>query len=143
MNPCPESASEPRSGRELSGLSQLRLHRNRHGAQLWVTRMTRFRIHVLSEEKREAFRQRSPKKPPYQLARSNYKDGPVVSAKTPYDLWSAQRDGADDERANAANPPGVGDAVESSDGLLICNYWGFDPAEWRVSRIREGGCEDP
>ncbi len=100
--------------------------------------MANFRILYLAENKGEAFRAKAPGKPPYTLKRSHYEDGPEVSAESPYALWERLRDPTDAHVAGFPRPFGIGDALETGDGLLICNYWGFDPAEWRDASHPDG-----
>lgn len=94
--------------------------------------MPRFRILYLAAEKAEKVRHRAPAKPPYRLRRSHYEEGPELEAPSPYALWRSLReqDGAGD--IEGPRPLEVGDALQTEDeSLLLCNYWGFDPAEWR------------
>lgn len=93
--------------------------------------MTNFRILYLTEKKGEEFRAKAPGKPPYSLKRSHYENGPEVTAESPYALWQRMRDATDTHGAGSCRPFGIGDALEAGNRLLICNYWGFDPAEWR------------
>lgn len=93
--------------------------------------MTNFRILYLTDKKGEQFRAKAPGKPPYSLKRSHYEKGPEVAAESPYALWERMRDTTDAHGTGSSRPFGIGDALETSNGLFICNYWGFDPAEWR------------
>ena len=95
--------------------------------------MTCFRILYLAEGKEDAFRTRAPGKPPYLLRKSHYEEGPEIIAESPYDLWEQLRTPDSAERCNAPRPVGVGDALESGDRLLLCNFWGFDQAAWHVA----------
>ncbi len=93
-------------------------------------RMPRYRIHRITADHGAKFRAGAPSKPPYVLRRSHYEDGPEVEGSNAYELWSSLRD------VDAASAAGmdrcleVGDAIDSSEGLKICNYWGFDAASW-------------
>ena len=98
--------------------------------------MPRFRIFHLVTEKGEAFRERAPRKPPYVLYRSHYEEGPEVSADSPYALWQELREQGESESPARHRILDVGDALEFDDQLLLCNYWGFDPAEWRDTARR-------
>lgn len=98
--------------------------------------MVRFRVLYLAEEKCEPYRSQSPKKPPYLLTRSNYRDGPEVSAESPYEVWQALRGHPEFPVPSGSKPIAVGDALEAEGRLLVCNYWGFDPAEWRSAPPR-------
>ena len=100
--------------------------------------MTRFRILYLSPAKSEAFRSRAPKKAPYILRRSHYEAGSEIMAANPYELWGALRDAPEGDRPEAPKPLRIGDVLETSDGLLLCNFWGFDPAEWQAGDFPRG-----
>ena len=93
--------------------------------------MTNFRILYLTEKKGEEFRSKAPSKPPYSLKRSHYEDGPEVAAESPYALWQSLRDTTDAHGNGPSRPFGIGDALETGKRLFLCNYWGFDSAEWR------------
>lgn len=105
--------------------------------------MIRFRILYLSNAKSEAFRLRPPNKAVNVLRRSHYEEGPQITASSPYDLWGTLREQSMGAQTQAPKPLGIGDALETGDRLLVCNYWGFDPAEWRnpnAARVAtEGG----
>ena len=96
-----------------------------------VRLMPRFQILYLRADKCEAFRGRAPGKPPYVLRRSHYEDGPQLAADSAYALWQALRDRDQPQGPDVVRPVDVGDALDSEEGLLLCNYWGFEPAEWR------------
>lgn len=92
-------------------------------------RMPRFCIFYLAADRAEAFRLKPPAKPPYMLRLADYEEGPEVAAESPYEVWRTLQ-----QACRGAHPPrplGVGDVVREGDTLLLCNYWGFDPAEWR------------
>ena len=93
--------------------------------------MARFRVLYLDETKCKAYQSKAPRKPPYVLTRSNYRDGPEVSAQTPYEAWQMLRDDPERAAPGGAKPMAVGDALEAEGRLLVCNFWGFDPAKWR------------
>ncbi len=104
--------------------------------------MPKFRIFYLARERSEAFRGKTGEKPPYAIRRSHYEEGPEVCAADPYALWKSLREsnepGADDVRKSVD----VGDVLESESGLLLCNYWGFEPAEWRDGPMNVAGEAD-
>ena len=100
--------------------------------------MTRFRILYLSSAKSEAFRSRAPRKAPYVLRRSHYQEGPEVSADNPYELWKRFRESPVDGGPEVPKPLGIGDVLETSESLLLCNFWGFDRAEWLVGSSPDG-----
>ena len=100
--------------------------------------MTRFRILYLSSAKSDAFRSRAPRKAPYVLRRSHYEEGPEVSADNPYEVWRRFRERRADGGPEAPKPLRIGDVLETSEGLLLCNFWGFDPAEWLVGSSPDG-----
>ena len=93
--------------------------------------MPRFRIFHLAAEKAESFREKAPRKPPYVLHRAHYEEGPVMSADSPYALWQELQQESETEPRTERRALDVGDALQLDDQLLLCNYWGFDPAEWR------------
>ncbi len=64
------------------------------------------------------------------MRRSHYEDGPEITASSPYEVWQRLREQSKVGEADAPRPIGVGDALETGDRLLVCNYWGFEPAEW-------------
>ena len=100
--------------------------------------MTSFRILYLAPEAGEAFRARSPRKPPYVLRRSHYEDGPEIEAESPYELWRTLHEQSESGRVVAPRPIEVGDALETAAGVLLCNFWGFDAAEWFDAQAAEG-----
>ena len=95
--------------------------------------MVRFRVLYLVRDRIESYRSQVPRKPPYILTRSHYLDGPEVSAESPYEVWQELRESPEACRAGRSKPMAVGDALEADGLLLVCNYWGFDPAQWRVA----------
>ena len=103
--------------------------------------MPRFQVLYLSSQRGEAFRDRAPGKPPYVLRRSHYKEGPSLVAESPYDLWQKLRLDAEKQPPESPRPLDVGDALESDNRLLLCNYWGFDAAEWRNGPRSTGSAE--
>ena len=103
--------------------------------------MARFRVLYLAEEKTEAYRSKAPRKAPYVLTRSHYRDGPEVSGESPYEVWRALRQNRELAAPDAAKPIDVGDALEADGRLLVCNYWGFDPAQWRGAPSGKAGAK--
>ena len=93
--------------------------------------MSPFRILYLSNVKSEAFRLKPPRTVPNVLRRSHYEEGPEITASSPYELWGRMREESMVRSADEARPLAVGDALETDDRLLVCNYWGFEAAEWR------------
>ena len=100
--------------------------------------MTSFRILYLTAEAGERFRERSPRKAPFVLRRSHYENGPELTAEGPYDLWRRLREQSDGGEPSAPRPIEVGDALETADGVLLCNFWGFDAARWMDAEDSEG-----
>ena len=92
--------------------------------------MTSFRILYLTADAGERFRERSPRKPPFVLRKSHYECGPELTAEGPYELWRRLREQSGGGERGSARPIEVGDALETADGLLLCNFWGFDAARW-------------
>ena len=101
---------------------------------MWLGRMIRFRVLYLSTARSEAFRLKPPKAAANVLRRSHYEEGPEIEAASPYEVWSRLRGPSEGGRADAPKPLNVGDALEAGDRLVVCNYWGFDPAEWRAAK---------
>lgn len=96
--------------------------------------MPHFRILYLASERVDGFLLRTPSKAPYRLRRSHYQEGPLIESTGPYELWHSLREQHQAGVAGAVRPLGTGDAVCTDDNtLLLCNYWGFDPAEWQDS----------
>lgn len=100
--------------------------------------MTSFRILYLTAEAGERFRERSPRKAPFVLRRSHYENGPELTAEGPYELWRRLREQSDGGEPSAPQPIEVGDALETADGVLLCNFWGFDAARWMDAEDSEG-----
>lgn len=100
--------------------------------------MTSFRILYLTAHAGERFRERSPRKPPFVLRKSHYESGPELTAEGPYELWRRLREQCESGEPGAARPIEVGDALETADGLLLCNFWGFDSAQWMDAEESEG-----
>ncbi len=107
--------------------------------------MPQFRIYYLASERSETFRSKAGVKPPYVIRRSHYEEGPEVRAPDPYALWKSLRGMSESGSGDAPRAVDVGDVLESEDGLLLCNYWGFEPAEWRDGSIsaKERDCPAP
>ena len=100
--------------------------------------MTSFRILYLTADAGERFRDRSPRKPPFVLRKSHYESGPELTAEGPYELWRRLREQSESGEPGPGRPIEVGDALETADGLLLCNFWGFDPAHWMDAEESEG-----
>ncbi|MDE0261090.1 MAG: hypothetical protein OXJ37_01625 [Bryobacterales bacterium] len=100
--------------------------------------MTNFRILYLTADAGERFRERSPRKPPFVLRRSHYESGPELTAEGPYELWRRLREQSDGGEPGSPRPIEVGDALETADGVLLCNFWGFDAAQWMDADEPEG-----
>ena len=93
--------------------------------------MTRFRILHLAEERVEAYRTRPPRASPTVLRRSHYEEGPEVKATNPYEVWEEFHATDTDGEPDDCRRLGIGDVLKTDDLLLVCNYWGFDPAKWQ------------
>lgn len=100
--------------------------------------MTSFRIMYLAADASEAFRARSPRKPPFVLRRSHYEAGPEIAAESPYELWRTLREQSELGEVGIPRPLEVGDVLEAPGSVLLCNYWGFDAAEWFDAEESEG-----
>jgi hypothetical protein len=91
--------------------------------------MPQYRILYLLPEHAARFRDKPPKKAPYSLREGHYEEGPEVEAQTPYELWLQLQE--QPETAETPRAIKVGDAIRTTEGeLLVCNFWGFDKAEW-------------
>ncbi len=93
--------------------------------------MPRFRILYLASDRVDGFLLKAPSKAPYRIRRSHYQEGPEIESPGPYELWRSLLEQHQTGAAGAGRPLGTGDALcTDDDTLLLCNYWGFDPAEW-------------
>ncbi len=101
--------------------------------------MPRFRALYLDDGKVASFQSQAPKKAPYVLTRSHYHDGPEVQASSPYQAWQQLRHEGG-RNGSVAKPFEVGDALETGGGLLLCNHWGFDAAQWRTTPSEAPEC---
>ena len=94
--------------------------------------MPLYRILYRLPEHAAKFQEKPPRDPPYLLRESHYEEGLEVEAQTPYELWRKLQEQPETEDSPRAIR--VGDAVRTDGGeLLVCNFWGFDPAEWRTA----------
>ena len=105
--------------------------------------MPRYRILYLLPDHASSFRDKPPKKPPYSLRESHHEEGPEVEAQTPYELWLQLQE--QPETMETPQAIKVGDAIRNVEGeLLVCNFWGFDKAEWwRAPKAEEVPLNEP
>ena len=93
--------------------------------------MSRYRVLLLKDSKIPAYREASPREGNYRLHRSQYEPAGEIEAPSPYSAWQKLR--GEELARRGFRPLGVGDALETeSASLVVCNFWGFDPAEWHV-----------
>jgi len=110
--------------------------------------MPRYRIFRLQPERRTAFQEKPPKAPPYRLKPAHYEPAGEIEAPSPYAAWKALQEGDEEQEqeaeGDAPRPLSVGDALESGDsGLLVCNFWGFDRAQWQEQQPGPGVADAP
>ena len=93
--------------------------------------VNRYRVLLLQDSRIPAYREASPRKGTYRLQRSHYEPAGEIEAPSPYSAWRKLR--GEELARRGFRPLGVGDALEAaSASLVVCNFWGFDPAEWHV-----------
>ena len=91
--------------------------------------MARYRIFYLKDSYVTARRESPPKPKGASLQPRHYEDLGEMEAESPYDVWERLQ-GEEAER-RGIRKLGVGDAIETeSPEVLICNFWGFDRAQW-------------
>ena len=99
--------------------------------------MSRYRVLLLKDSKVLTYREASPREGKVRLNRSHYEPAGEVEAPSPYSAWQKLR-GKESAR-RGFRPLGVGDALETeAASLVVCNFWGFDPAEWHVPQAEQG-----
>ena len=105
--------------------------------------VNRYRVLLLKDSRIPAYREASPrKKGTYRLQRSHYEPAGEIEAPSPYSAWRKLR--GEELARRGFRPLGVGDALEAeSTSLLVCNFWGFDPAEWHFPRADPGAQPRP
>lgn len=92
--------------------------------------MATFQILYLRPDRAKKYRAAAPPKPPFRLRRAHYTPGPTRSGSSAYEVWNTLRDGGEDPTDPGVRPLGVGDVLETQGQVLVCHYWGFEPAEW-------------
>jgi len=91
--------------------------------------MPGFRIFWLMDAHLDTFREKAPRNGPEPVRIKHYEEGVDIDAVSPYDAW-LRLQGDAPERGDR-RPFGVGDILQGEDGsLVICRYWGFEPAAW-------------
>ena len=99
--------------------------------------MNRYRVLLLKDSKISAYREASPREGKYRLHRSHYEPAGKIEAPSPYSAWRKLR--GEELAQRGFRPLGVGDALEAEPAsLVVCNFWGFDPAAWHGPQT-EGG----
>ena len=103
--------------------------------------MARYRIFYLKDSQIAPRREGPPKPKGTTLQPRHYEEQGELEADSPYDLWGRLQ--GEEAEQRGIRKLGVGDAIETeSRQVLICNFWGFDPAEWRSAETHpEPGAE--
>ena len=103
--------------------------------------MARYRIFYLKDSHITSRKESSPKPKGALLQPRHYEDQGGLEAESPYDVWERLQ-GEEAER-RGIRKLGVGDAIETElREVLICNFWGFDRAEWRSAETHpESGAD--
>jgi hypothetical protein len=92
--------------------------------------MPHYRILYLKDSEIDRFRQAAPKEQPYQLWLRHYEEAGQIEAPSAYAAWRELQEGGAEERG--IRKMGVGDVLDSpGQGPLLCNFWGFEEAQWR------------
>jgi hypothetical protein len=95
--------------------------------------VNRYRVLLLKDAKISAYREASPREGKYRLHHSHYEPAGKIEAPSPYSAWRKLR--GEELAQRGFRPLGVGDALEAeSASLVVCNFWGFDPAAWHGPR---------
>jgi hypothetical protein len=91
--------------------------------------MARYRIFYLNDSRITARRESAPKPKGTLLQPRHYDDQGEIEAESPYDVWKRLQ--GEEAGQRGIRTLGVGDAIETeSREVLICNFWGFDRAQW-------------
>ncbi len=99
--------------------------------------LSRYRVLLLKDSKVPAYREASPREGKHRLHQSHYEPAGEIEAPSPYSAWQKLR--GEESARHAFRPLGVGDVLESDRAaLVVCNFWGFDPAEWQIPQAEEG-----
>jgi hypothetical protein len=96
----------------------------------YIATMLSYRIYRMKEQASQQFRWAPHVSGASQVKRKDYDEGGQIEAPNEYAAWQALREGGD--------PLRVGDLLESSTGLRLCKYVGFDAAEWIVPEVKTG-----
>jgi cellulose synthase/poly-beta-1,6-N-acetylglucosamine synthase-like glycosyltransferase len=103
--------------------------------------MPQYRILYLKDPEVDRFRQAAPREQPYKLWVRHYEEAGRIDAPSAYAAWRELREGGAEERG--IRKMGVGDVLEAEgEKLLLCNFWGFEEAEWRQA-VEAAGSEVP
>ncbi len=91
--------------------------------------MARYRILYLKDAYITSRRESAPKPKGTLLKPLHYEEQGEMEAESPYDVWKRLQ--AEEAEQRGIRNMGVGDAIETESGdVLICNFWGFDRAQW-------------
>ncbi len=93
--------------------------------------MPLYRIFYLNDSEVTSFRHAPPRQQPCQLKQRHYEPQGEIEAPSPYAAWQMLQD--EQAEARGLRSMGVGDVLETEQSeVLLCNFWGFDRAEWHV-----------
>lgn len=102
--------------------------------------MPQYRILYLKDHEVDRFRQAAPKEHPYKIWERHYQEVGRIEAPSAYAAWRELQEGGAEERG--IRSMGVGDVLEQEgERPLLCNFWGFEEAEWRQAET--AGAEQP
>ncbi len=91
--------------------------------------MPRFQIFWLTDAQLDKFRDKPPRNGPEPIRIKHYEEDGSIDAVSAYDAWLRLQGDAPERGERRAF--GVGDVLLGEDDrLLICRYWGFEPAAW-------------
>lgn len=100
--------------------------------------MPQYRILYLKDHEVDRFRQAAPKEQPYKIWARHYEEVGRIDAPSAYAAWNELQQGGAEQRG--IRIMGVGDVLElEGEPPLLCNFWGFEEAEWR--QIETAGTE--
>ena len=101
--------------------------------------MALYRIFYLRESEIARFRDAAPKEErPCRLKPRRYEESGEIEAESPYEAW--QRLQGEEAERRGLRPMGVGDALQiGPETLVVCNFWGFDQAEWQLTEYSGPG----
>lgn len=96
--------------------------------------MAVYRIHRMKDHVRQSFRYAPHTSGVMMIKPRDFEDAGEVEAANVYDAWMNLR--------GTARALDIGDVLESSGGLSVCKYVGFEEARW-VAPDAKSGAEAP